>query len=357
MSALEGLQWSFSVRGIGWPLLSLWEFPVWLGWWAVSPAVFAFSRRFPLAERQWPRHLPMHAVFLVLLGATYLAGTSLARNGLAVLLSKSGMDWSPQQLRFLAANSEVVVLQVLRGFFVVPILLYCATVALQHAVAYRRAFNARQLDQVELEKVLAQSQLDALKLQLQPHFLFNTLNTIALLISRDPPGARRVLSQLAELLRQVLRDGQRHEWTLREELSFLKGYIAIQKARFRDNLEVSIAGDVGLEDQMVPRMLLQPLVENAIQYAFTTGRCHVTVQAGRVGSSLLLEVLDNGAGFEPGMKEGIGLRNTRQRLVSLYGTSASLLAQNAPGGGAIVQVRVPARVRDLPAISKMHTAS
>ena len=213
-----------------------------------------------------------------------------------------------------------------------------------HAISYYDAFNSRRVRQSELEALLARSQLEAMRLQLQPHFLFNSLHTVSSLVKRDPDSARRVLSDLSELLRYALDDRGSHVTPLREDVAFLEGYVAIQKARFRDELEVSFDIDPAARDVMVPRMLLQPLVENAIKHGMTPRRTtHVQVQARLATGDLNLIIRDDGPGFAPPAYgiDGIGIRNIRQRLAALYGSAATFDVRNPPSGGAEISITLP----------------
>lgn len=225
------------------------------------------------------------------------------------------------------------------------LLIYGVLVGATHALHYYDRFRERELRASQLEAELAQSQLHRLKMQLQPHFLFNALNGILTLIETDAEAADRMLSQLAALLRESLRADAPHEGSLREELSLLDRYLEIEKTRFADRLRVSFEIDPGILDARVPNLLLQPLVENAIRHgvARRAGGGRVDVRAWRENGSLRLEVRDDGPGLPETAKEstGIGLANTRARLERLHGDEYRFDLRNLPGGGVLASVRFP----------------
>ena len=183
-------------------------------------------------------------------------------------------------------------------------------------------------------------------MQLQPHFLFNTLNTIAELVHEDVDAADRMITSLADLLRQSLALGGTQEISLESELELLQTYLDIQKARFGDRLEVHLSIPEAVRGARVPMLLLQPIVENAIKHGLAA---RLQIQARQHESELLIDVTDEGTGAADDAlrgRTGIGLGNTRERLSALYGSAASLELTNVPGGGARVTVRLPIRPAD-----------
>jgi len=195
----------------------------------------------------------------------------------------------------------------------------------------------------ELDAQLADARLNALRAQLNPHFLFNTLNGISTLVEEDPPGARRMIARLSDLLRHTLSEGDEQEIQLARELEMLRLYLDIMEVRFQGKLEVSIESERSLDDALVPNLVLQPLVENAFRHGLaliqTVGR--VAVRAERDNGDLVLTVRDNGRGPAKEMREGVGLTNTRARLSQLYGERQRLALTADEGGGALVEVRFP----------------
>jgi len=216
-----------------------------------------------------------------------------------------------------------------------------------HAVEAFRAAHVRQVRAAQLEGHLAQAQLKNLRLQLQPHFLFNTLNTISSTMYRDPAAADEMIQQLSDLLRASLHTAQRDEVPLRVELEVLDLYLAIMRARFGERLAVTLTIDERATDALVPSMILQPLVENSIRHgnAAVTGAGRVEVRAALDGSALVIEVEDDGpgppAGDEP--RTGIGLTATAERLALLYGDAPRFDAGPGARGGYLVRIVIPYR--------------
>ena len=215
------------------------------------------------------------------------------------------------------------------------------------AISYFRQARDRE----QLEARLARAQLQTLKLQLQPHFLFNTLNTITALIGVDPRVAERMVSGLSELLRLSLRNAGEQEVPLSRELELLEHYVEIQQIRFRDRLTVTLEVDPDTMQALVPNFILQPLVENAIRHGIGPRAApgHVDVRAYRENGSLHLRVADNGVGARPRRSEpsgeGIGLGNTKARLEHLYGSDHAFSAQGGTDGGFVVDIVIPFRPR------------
>jgi sensor histidine kinase YesM len=214
-------------------------------------------------------------------------------------------------------------------------------------------------DAAELRAQLADARLQALHMQIHPHFLFNTLHTITAYIERDPAGTRRIITLLSELLRYTFEKTDVREVTLAQELDFLNKYFEIQSIRFQDRLDVRQDIEPGVLDALVPTLILQPLIENAIKHGIsaveTVGR--IDLRAWREGGRLHLSVRDNGPGLlafsgdgASATGPGIGLQNTRRRLATLYRDEQRLVLENAPEGGAIAQLTLPFHThRDLPA--------
>jgi two-component system LytT family sensor kinase len=221
-----------------------------------------------------------------------------------------------------------------------------ATVA---AVRWYGVARDREAAAAELRTRLARTQLQVLKGQIQPHFLFNILNTVAELVHTDPDVADRTLTRLGHLLRLSLDRHGRQLVSLAEEVELLRAYVEIEQVRFGDRLAVT--WDVAPEalDAAVPTLLCQPVVENAIRHGLTPrGGGRVTVRARREDEDLVVEVRDDGRGLPPGgvpvgpgVREGVGVRNVRARLAQLYGDRAAFSLHNAPEGGAAAVVRLP----------------
>ena len=302
------------------------------------------ARRLPLTARDWPRRLPVYLLSLPVFG---FAATTLMwglRSALFPLAGLGAFDYGVMPLRYLM---ELPLQVIWIGILVAAI----------HGFAVLDAARARELRAARLESSLARSQLRNLRLQLQPHFLFNALHTVSAAMYDDPAAADEMLDQLAELLRASLRTAQDDEVPLGEELALLDRYLAIQRARFGDRLAVSIQVEPGADSLLVPSLLLQPLVENAIRHgkAERAGRGAIAVRAHREDGSLVLEVEDDGPGAAGGpvlagnrgaagvAVRGIGLSATAERLQLLYGDAQTFSAGAAPAGGFLVRAALPAR--------------
>ena len=228
---------------------------------------------------------------------------------------------------------------------VIQYLIYWAIVLLTSVWLQYRRSQERELRTSQLEAQLAETRLRMLNMQLQPHFLFNTLNTIAELVHQQPATAERMIGGLSHLLRETLHAGLIDRISLDQELALLDRYIEIQRARFGDRLSVDVRiADDTARQVLVPSLLLQPLVENSIKHGIGSragaGRIEVVVE--RRSSHLLIEVRDDGRGLDGRLKEGVGISNCRSRLRTLYGdASARFEIANRDGGGAIARIELP----------------
>jgi two-component system LytT family sensor kinase len=213
---------------------------------------------------------------------------------------------------------------------------------------YYRAYRERERQTAALATELVQARLQALRMQLNPHFLFNTLNTISALIHENPDAADRMIVRLSELLRRTLDRGDVQEVPLREELEFLRSYLEIEQMRFPDRLTVTFDIEPKTQDLLVPHLILQPLVENALRHGILpreeAGRVEISARVVD-GQRLELKVRDNGNGLPATNgspeREGIGLQNVRSRLAQLYGAAQQLEIGNASTGGVEARVRLP----------------
>ena len=229
------------------------------------------------------------------------------------------------------------------------LLIACAGAVATYAAHWQerlsRRFSEAARERQQLQGRLDQARLQALRLQLQPHFLFNTLNTITALVHRDPPSAERMVTGLSELLRVSLGTAGDQEVRLDRELEVLRHYLDIQLVRFSDRLSVRFDIDPAARDAMVPSLLLQPLVENAIKHGISprVAASHLSISVRRHNETLALEVADDGIGVRGSqpLTEGVGLGNARARLASLYGTQHRLEAGPRPGGGFNVTIEIP----------------
>ena len=225
------------------------------------------------------------------------------------------------------------------------LLIYGVIVAVSHALGYYRKYHERTVQTLELEKHLTEARLQALLHQLKPHFLFNTLNGIASLMHTDVDAADTMLVRLSELLRITMSHTGTPSTSLREEVAFLERYLDIEKIRFRNRLEVLVSVDDETLDALVPSLILQPIVENAVRHGVEphahSGR--IEIRARLESGQLVVTVADNGKGMpaEGPKREGIGLANTRARLSELYGSRQKFELVNGPDGGLCVRMAIP----------------
>ena len=275
------------------------------------------------------------------------ARAALAHGGAFLAIWLLDATWSWLVLRWTGTTVFVgfpafVVAQLEQTLFT-----YAAVAAIGMGARQAGRYQATLLASARLEARLLEARLHVLGLQLQPHFLFNTLNAVSELVYRDAQAARRVLRNLRQLLTGALDRGTTQEVPLREELALLGSYVEIQQLRFAGSLEVRVDASPETLDALVPRLVVQPLVENAIRHGTSrrAGAGRVTVRAGRADATLMLEVEDDGPGPGRGWREGLGLANTRERLGHLYGEDFQLRLDPGPSRGCIVRISLPIRRR------------
>lgn len=238
--------------------------------------------------------------------------------------------------------------QIGRFRFVNQLLVYLAVLMAGFAREFFRRDQRRQRQAAQLQAQLAEARLDALRMQINPHFLFNTLHAVSALVERDPGGVRRMIARLSELLRHTIESHATDEVPLRDELAFLRRYIEIMEIRFQGRLRVDMAIADDTQDALVPNLILQPIVENALEHGVNraAGEGRIEIAARRDGGRLILSVRDNGPGLDAQHASGVGLANTRARLEQLYGDRASLELRdaelsNADNGGVLAQITLP----------------
>ncbi|HET7460968.1 MAG TPA: histidine kinase [Longimicrobium sp.] len=327
------LVWQKVGQPVSWWWAVILELPVWYTWLLFTPGIFWLARRFPVAGRHRWRNLLLHLPFSAAVTLLGIAAISL--------LKAPVLDWEPTVRGWL-----VSVVNEFARLFAFLILIYWVMLAAAHAVLSYRENERRSRREAELATLLERAQRDLLRTQLQPHFLFNTLHAVSALMERDVPAARRMITRLSDLLRLALDDDSRHEVSVEEEIEFLDRYAEIQKIRFGGRLEVTYDVAADARRLLVPRLVLQPLVENSITHGLSRleRRGGVTVEARRRDGHLVLRVLDDGVGLEDGglAREGVGIGNTRARLEHLYGADHRFSIANLPGGGCEVRIVIPA---------------
>ncbi|MFN7956720.1 MAG: histidine kinase [Holophagaceae bacterium] len=229
-----------------------------------------------------------------------------------------------------------------RAYFHTNLLFMWAVVAAFHGLRIYRKYKAREVEAARLEARFAEAQNLALRMQLQPHFLFNTLNSISALVHSNPDGADEMISRLGDFLRTTLDAPHEQLLSLRRELAFIQDYLAIEQIRFQDRLRVEVQIPADLMEQRVPSFILQPLVENALKHGLADRPQGgtLTIRGRKELGSLVLEIQDDGEGFVPG-REGVGLANVRSRLGLLYKGRSQLDLLGAAGRGTLVVLRLP----------------
>lgn len=305
------------------------EAPQWFGWALLTPAILALAERFPL-QRARP------AAVLVHVAASLLAGLLLAAADALV------NAWvRPNGAGFLA-NTRIWFL----GSLAATTLVYFAIVIAGYAWRNGARLREREREAAALEAELRRAQLGALRMQLQPHFLFNSLNAVmALVRDHDTARALGALALLGDVLRATVNAGDANEATLAAELDFVRQYLHLEQMRFGDRLAVAFDTAGAPADALVPVFILQPFVENALKHGVLHGRERnaIAIAAGVDGGSLVLSVRDDGRGLPPlGNGSGVGIANARRRLEHLYGARATLAVNPGTAGrGVDVTIAIP----------------
>ncbi len=309
----------------------------WYAWGLLAPLVARMARHASFQSGQVGRSLRLHAGACLAVAPIQVALELMLRYGALLGLGRLSFAEVSEQL---AASPQ----RILIGSFDAAAT-YAVLVGIYLAITYYRKFRQREVVASRLEAQLAQAELKHLRMQLHPHFLFNTLNSISALITEHPEAAERMVARLSELLRLTLNRASVPEVPLHEEVAFIERYLAIEQVRFPDRLRVTtnIAADTW--DLLVPNLLLQPLVENAVKHGIAPNpdAGHIRISAVRTDGTLKLEVVDDGPGLGTSPHdEGIGLHHTRARLAQRYGTVHTIAFQDRPGGGLCVTITIPA---------------
>jgi two-component system LytT family sensor kinase len=306
----------------------------WYIWAAVAPVVVMLGRRFPLGPRRWLMHVPLHLAFSV------VAAKAITLLMYPVMVHFHTIWELPP---FWLDRIEVLFMREAHLYLWV----YWAILGVGHALDFHRKYREQELSAAQLEARLAQAQLQVLKMQLDPHFLFNTLHAVTALVYKRPAAAETVLTRLSEMLRMSLESQETHEVPLRDELRLLAPYLEIQEIRFDGRLQVNTDIEPNAANCLVPSLILQPLVENAIRHGIERrpGEGRIDIMARRNGKYIWVQVSDNGMGIPGGslasVHEGVGLSNTRSRLRHLYGSECRMEISNAPTGGAVIRLGIP----------------
>lgn len=304
-----------------------------LYWVAFMPLLFFLSKKYKLE----PGRIIKNIFIIILIGI----GVALVQSHLSIVTSLF-FTWLTGKMvmsfwdKVAASESGIL------GLALEGIIVYSVIMAILYGINYYKKNQEQQYNLSQLEAKLAQAEVQAMKMQLHPHFLFNTLHAISTLMHRDPNAADKMITQLSNLLRISLENIGVQEVTLEEELNFLEQYIEIQKMRFQGSLEIDMKIDPLSLNNMVPNLILQPIVENAFKHGVENnpGDKKIIISSLLKNKMLMLSVEDNGPGInENSLSEGLGLKNTRERLKQIYGERAELIMKNT-GDGLITKINI-----------------
>jgi two-component system LytT family sensor kinase len=328
------LNQAFFGREVRWgQALAIWMLCA-FAWALLTPAILWLAQRFPFTRKDWLPPLLIHMVAAIFFSSFSLVVYVLVWRLLLWSHMISSLPYSSLKNLFIAD-------------FHSGLLIYASLIGIKNALDTYRKYQEREVKAAQLEAQLTHAQLDALKKQLHPHFLFNTLNTISILIDEDTAAARNMLVRLSDLLRSTLDGAKTHEVSLKQELEFIESYLEIERMRFPDRLSVEMHIDPKTLNAQVPDLILQPLVENAIRHGIAprSAAGTIAIYAERVNGDLKLQVRDNGRGLEPGQrqpaKQGVGIANTQSRLQQLYGVKHRFEIDNLDEGGVRVAITIP----------------
>jgi len=308
-------------------------------WALATPLVLWLARRYRIERNSWRRTLPLHFAI-----------------GIALVSLMLVVDFVLYML-CLGRIASITPLSIFHNVYYNLdrwLMTYWVIVLISHAFNYYNSFRKGELKAAQLRTQLAQAQLEALKMQLHPHFLFNTLHSISALLNKDVEAARSMIARLGDFLRLTLENGGSQEVTLQQEIEFLNGYLDIERIRFQDRLTTLVEVDPTVLDVRVPNLILQPLVENAMRHAIANSdRGRIEVLAGPSNGMLRIQVKDNGPGLQVvrsyiNRSKGVGLANTKARLARLYGPSHRLEFENEPNGGLVVTMEIPRHTTQFP---------
>lgn len=289
--------------------------------------VYRYERRFPLSGPNWLQRLPMHVPAAIAFSAVHTFGMVTIRR-FVYALQGARYDFGDPWLGFTyELQKDLISYALIAGF----------------CVAWRavRARRERELAVIKLERDLSEARLAQLTAQIEPHFMFNTLNAISNRMHEDVDAADRMIAAFAELLRAALSESGSAHVRVADDVAWLERYFELMRERFRGQLETKIVLDPAARDARIPRLLLQPLVENAFEHGLKNGRGRVEVSIRSVDGRLLCVVEDDGAGIAWDYKSGVGLANVRSRLALLYPHTHVLRIAPRDGGGTRVEIDLP----------------
>jgi two-component system, LytTR family, sensor kinase len=329
-----GLAYRRSDRPVDWYRVFSAEMAFAYSWAVLTPLVLWLARRFPLERERWLRGLAVHVFASLLIG--------LATRGFRDLMFFYFVAEPEGRITFAKLFLNVYL------FFDYGSMIYWLILLVSYAFNYYRRYREGEIKTTRLEAQLAQAELQALKMQLNPHFLFNTLHSISALVHKDADAADKMIARLGDFLRLTLDSAGAQEVSLQQELEFLKCYLDIERIRFKDRLTVQMSIEPQALDARLPNLILQPIVENAIRHGIAprTSHGHIEIEARRYDGILHVQVTDNGPGLPSNgntgsIFKGVGLSNTKARLQQLYGEQHRLDLSNTSKGGLSVILEIP----------------
>jgi two-component system, LytTR family, sensor kinase len=307
-----------------------------LVWGFYTPFILVLTAHWPITRQTWKRTVPVHLAAGIAAGLLWFP--------LVVATRAIQTAYSPDPTFAMSVSVATAFRVLVEGLF-----LYAQAAAVAHGIHFYREYRQRDLSASKLQAQLAEAQLRILRMQLHPHFLFNTLNTVSALIHRDVKAADRMLALLGDLLRDSFEKIGAQEVALKQEMGFLERYIEIEKTRFQDRLVVETRIASETLDALIPNLILQPLVENAIRHGIArrSGPGRIEVASWRENGMLAVRIRDDGPGLPEGTeappRHGVGLANSQARLEQLYGSHHRFELENREGGGLDVTLAVPFR--------------
>ncbi len=307
-----------------------------LFWGGCTPLIVRLSRHFRVHKSNWRKNI----ILQVLIGLLFAVGQRIV------------YEFIMQNIRATAERPftwERLTQNVI-GFSDYGLFIYIIIVFIDHAKGYYKELIEEQLHATRLKEELTAAQLQALKMQIHPHFLFNSLNTVSVLIQEEPKKAEQTLIMISDLLRLTLKRSESPEIALKDELQYVELYLNIEQVRFGDRLKISIHSEKDTLEAQVPPLILQPLVENAIKHGISQKRGEgiIEIYCERKNGSLSMRVTDNGNGITTmgnTTEGGIGLSNTTSRLKALYGNNANIVLSGGDSGGTTIEIVLPLKIQ------------
>jgi two-component system, LytTR family, sensor kinase len=335
------------VRALTWDQALTREFSYWSVWAVLTPLIFFLSNKFRIGYNNWIRNIPFHIIaamlFAIIHFLIYITLIWLFDPPILMIFSDRGAD------SFLTNLTRSIVIMNFNTRYII----YWIILFLSHAIYYYKRFREGERIAMELRTELAEAHLHVLKFQLHPHFLFNTLNSISSLMHTNSALADKMITKLSDFLRLTLTKVGLQEVTLKEELDILQNYLDIEQIRFGNRLKIQYDIHHSVYDALVPNLILQPIVENAITHGIADRHegGEILIRALPQNGQLLIQVTDTGKGIHGtslnGYHAGIGLKNTRARLQQLYGGDYNLVLSRTNDSGSTVSIRIPHHSNEL----------